>query len=97
MPPHDRRKDDVLIGRMDERLMNLNRAFLDHEKEDHARFELVFGHMKDRFDKVDKKLDTLWDQSQRAKGAFGASRLLGGAAWATIVLAIDWIIHKGTS
>lgn len=97
----NRRKDDVLIGRIDERLLGLDRSFLAHEVEDHARFELVFGHMKDsfdkmekRFDKIDTKLGILWDQNNSTRGAFSASRVAMGALWAVIVLATTWFIQR---
>lgn len=91
----DRRKSDVLIGRIDERLLALDKSFSSHETEDHNRFELVFCHMKDRFDKIDIKLDTLWDQSNRSQGAFGVSRLLAGAIWAIVVLVVSWVMNRG--
>lgn len=97
----NRRKDDVLIGRIDERLLALDRSFTAHEIEDHARFELAFKHMSDafdkmdnRFDKIDKKLEVLWDQSQRSQGVFSASRIIAGAAWGSIVLAINWFLMR---
>lgn len=90
----NRRKDDDLIGRIDERLKGLDRSFTAHEVEDHARFELVFGHMKDRFDKIDRKLETLWDLKNSQAGMFGASRLIAGSLWAVLVLAIDFMIRK---
>lgn len=100
---HNRRKDDVLIGRIDERLKGLDRSFEAHEKEDHNRFELAFGHIKDvldkvelRFDKIDKKLEVLWDQSNQNQGAFGASRLVAGALWALVVLAASWFMNRGS-
>lgn len=96
MKPISPIKDEwrVLVGRIDERLIGLDRSFTAHEIEDHARFELVFDHMKDRFDKIDKKLEILWDQNNRNQGAFGASRLIAGAAWAAIVLAASWFMQK---
>lgn len=90
----NRRKDDVLIGRIDERLKSLDRSFSQHEVEDHNRFELVFGHMKDRFDKIDNKLETLWDLKNSQAGAFSVSRLAGGGIWAIIVLMIDWAMRR---
>lgn len=93
--PYDRRKGDELLSRMDERLKGLDESFKAHVIEDHARFELVFRHMKERFDKIDHKLDTLWDQSNRNQGAFGASRLMAGFAWAALVLAANYFINKG--
>lgn len=90
----NRRKDDVLIGRIDERLLGLDRSFTAHEIEDHARFEMVFSHMKDRFDKIDKKLDTLWDQSQRNDGAFSASRVAVGCVWGLAIIVVNWFLTK---
>lgn len=101
MPAHDRRKEDVLIGRIDERLLGLDRSFTAHEREDHERFELAFKHMSDqfdrvgnRFDKIDKKLDTLWDQSQRNHGAFSASRVAAGCIWGLAVIAVNWFLTR---
>lgn len=91
----NRRKDDVLIGRMEERVDGLVYSFRTHETADHERFELVFSHMKDRFDKIDAKLETLWDTNNKNQGAFGASRLVASGVWATVVLAASWFINRG--
>lgn len=98
----NRRKEDVLIARIDERLLGLDRSFINHEVEDHARFELVFKHMSDRFDKidlqfekVDKKLGTLWDQANNNKGAFSVGRLAANGVWGVIVLAVSYFINRG--
>lgn len=91
---YSRRKEDVLIGRIDERLKGLDRSFTNHEVEDHARFELVFGHMKDRFDKIDAKLETLWDLKNSQAGVLSASKFLAGAVGGCIVLAADWFMRR---
>lgn len=97
----NRRKEDDLLGRVDERLKALDRSFSSHEVEDHARFELVFNHMKDsfdkmdrRFDSVDAKLGTLWDLKNSQSGAFGASKLLVNGIWGIIVIAISWFVNN---
>lgn len=101
MPTPNRRKDDVLIGRIDERLLGLDRSFTAHEVEDHARFELVFGHMKDSFDKMDKrfdtintKLDTLWDLKNSQAGAFSASRIAASIVWGAVVIVASWFVNN---
>jgi len=98
---HNRRKDDVLMGRIDERLKGLDRSFVAHEVEDHARFELVFSHMKESFDKMDKRFDTvdhrlgtLWDLKNSQSGAFSAGRLVAGAVWGFIVVAASWFVNN---
>lgn len=93
MPAHDRRKNDILIGRIDERLINLDRSFTSHEEEDHARFELVFSHMKERFDKIDNKLELLWDEKNLRKGAFTASSIGASSLWAIVVLVAGYFIN----
>lgn len=90
----NRRQDDVLIGRIDERLKGLDKSFGDHIEEDRLRFELVFSHMKDRFDKIDKKLETLWDQNNRSQGAFGAGRMVAGAMWAVAAVVASYFINR---
>lgn len=94
MTQPNRRREDVLIGRIDERLISLDRSFVAHEVEDHQRFELVFGHMKDRFDKIDKKLDVLWDQSNQNKGMFTVSKLVAGSIWGIIVLVAGYFVNQ---
>lgn len=97
----NRRKDDELIGRIDERLKGLSGSFLNHEIDDRNRFELVFGHMKDsfdkldkRFDKIDEKLNTLWDLKNSQAGIFSVSRLIGGGVWAAMVITVDFLMRK---
>lgn len=99
--PTNRRKDDALIGRIDERLIGLSKSFDDHQEDDRDKFEVAFKHMSDgfdkmddRFDKIDIKLGTLWDQSNSNKGAFGASRLFAGFAWAVVVLVANHFITR---
>ena len=90
----NRRNGDALMSRIDERLNGLVDSFRSHEGEDRRRFELVFSQMKDGFDKIENKLDILWDASNQNKGMFTASKLIVGSVWAIVVLAASWLMQK---
>lgn len=90
----NRRNGDALMSRIDERLNGLVDSFKSHEGEDGQRFNLVFSQMKEGFDKIDKKLDILWDASNQNKGMFTASKLIAGSVWAIVVLAASWFMQR---
>ena len=85
--------DSNTLARIDERTQAHTLAFALHVKDDSDRFEKVFSLMSNRFDKLDIKMATLWDESNRRRGGFTAAKLLTGGAWAAIVLAASWLMN----
>lgn len=92
--------DSLKIARIDQKVISLSEWTKAHEYDDAERFERTFSYVKEgfgkiekRFDDIDKKLDTLWDDKNQRTGAFNASRLSIGALWAILVLAADWLVN----
>lgn len=81
-----------VLARIDERTKAQGGVMEAHIKEDSERFERVFAYLGKRFDKIDEKLDTLWDENNQRKGAFTASRLMAAGVWAAIVLLIGYFL-----
>lgn len=97
--------DFARLARIDERTMNTQKLLHQHVEDDNKRFERTFNYIKDQFEKLDKnfeklggKIDTLWDEKNERKGAFGASKLIGGAVWIVITVAasaaLTWFMRR---
>jgi hypothetical protein len=95
MPDMDN-SDSNILARIDERTQAQSTTLAAHVKDDTEKFDKIFNFVSKRFDKIDAKLDTLWDEKNQRKGAFSASKLLTGGLWAAIVLAASYFIplHK---
>lgn len=92
--PHLLTPDDKgRLERIDERTINMVRSLQEHVNEDLRRFDRLFGFTEDqfakmygRFDDMDKKMDTLWDDKNHRSGALAASRLIVVGTWAVVGL-----------
>lgn len=82
--------DSNTLARIDERTSAQTVAFALHVKDDSERFDKVFSFITKRFDKIDEKLDTLWDEKNQRKGAISFSKILSGGAYACIALAAGY-------
>lgn len=96
--------DSNTLARIDERTMGLTTSFAAHVKDDGDKFEKVFSIMTKRFDKIDErfdkidgKIEPIQNESNQRKGAFQASRLISGALWGSVVLAVSYFFpgHRG--
>ncbi len=97
MPPNN--VDSLAIARIDERTRAQQASFDSHTKEDSEKFDRMFNYLTiqfdkvdDRFEKLDEKLGTLWDENNSRKGAFNASRLAGAGIWACVVLVAGYFL-----
>lgn len=89
--------DSNILARIDERTQAQTVAFALHVKEDSERFDKVFNFIGKRFDKIDEKLDTLWDEKNQRKGAIGFSKILSGGIYGCLALMAGYFgneMHK---
>lgn len=93
--------DSNILARIDERTMAQGVTLTAHVKEDSEKFQKVFDYVAkrfdkvdERFDKIDSKIDTLWDEKSERKGAFSASKLISGGAWAALVLVASYFLPE---
>jgi hypothetical protein len=82
--------DSNTLARIDERTQALTASLALHVKDDAEKFEKVFSVVGKRFDKIDEKLDTLWDEKTARKGAMALSKVLTGGIYAAIALAAGY-------
>lgn len=87
-------RDETLLARIDERTLNISEKLVAHIDEDGQRFDRVFGYVKERFDKMDTKLDTLWDDSNKSEGAFSTSKNAVAAVWSVVAIGISYWMTK---
>lgn len=90
----------TLLARIDERTQHLDKWKDEHSEEDKMRFDRTFAFVKDSFtklegrmEKMDKKLDTLWDTKNQQQGAYSASKIAGAGIWALIVIGVTQFIN----
>lgn len=84
--------DRARLERMDERTQYMTKSLDSHVEEDNRRFERIFNYVKDRFDGLEEKIDTLWDEKNQRSGAIRASQLITGGAWAIAAVVASWFI-----
>lgn len=82
--------DSAKIARIDQKVISLEDWTREHAKDDDDRFNRMFGFMKERFDKVDSKLETLWDSRNRQEGVFGVGKFIAGAVGGFLVAVLDY-------
>lgn len=83
----------VRLARMEEKQDSMKEWAEAHEKKDDDYFGKTFKYMKERFDKVDTKLETLWDGKNRSEGAFSVGRLMAGGIGGILVAIIDYAVR----
>lgn len=84
--------DSNTLARIDERTSALTTSLAVHVKEDGDRFDKVFSFVSKRFDSIDSKLDTLWDEKNQRKGALVFSKMISGAVGGLIVIMSDYFL-----
>ncbi len=93
--------DKAKLARIEANTLNMDRSFINHERQDTERFERTFKFVKegfekidDRFDKMDEKLGALWDLKNKQEGAFGMGKIVAGIVGGALVAAIDFFLSK---
>lgn len=79
------------LARVEEKVTNIEKWNENHAKDDTERFNRMFEYMKERFDKTDKKLDTLWDNKNRQDGAFNLGKIVAGGIGGLLVFLFEKI------
>lgn len=94
--------DKQKLARIDANVTNLDKSFGAHEKLDSERFDRVFNFTKEgfaklenHFDKIEDRLDTLWDGKNRQEGAFGLGKIIAGSIGGFLVAIIDFLFYSG--
>ena len=86
------------LARVDQKVISIEKWCESHGQHDDVRFERSFQFVKDgfskldtRFDKIDEKLDTLWDDKNRHDGAFSMGKLLSSGFYSVLALVAAFI------
>lgn len=89
--------EHATLVRVDQKVISIEKWAELHGNHDDVRFERNFNFVKEqfgkldaRFDKIDEKLDTLWDDKNRHEGAFGFGKWIAGCVGGLIVAAMDY-------
>jgi hypothetical protein len=95
----------VKITRIDQKVLSMEAWQKQHTDEDNQReahtderFERIFNYIKERHDKTDEKLDTLWDNHNRQDGAMKFAGLVASMIGGIVgsVLTYLGIRHGGS-
>lgn len=87
--------ESAKLARVEEKVISIEKWNESHAKDDNDRFSRMFDYMKERFDKTDKKLDTLWDNKNKQDGAFNFGKIVAGGIGGLLVIAIEKISFLG--
>lgn len=77
--------ESAKLARVEEKVISIEKWNDNHAKEDTERFTRSFDYMKERFDKIDTKLDTLWDNKNKQDGAFHLGKIVAGGIGGLLV------------
>lgn len=94
------------LARIDQKVIGIENWQAQHTKEDDSReFGHVnrndkmltavkegFDKIDNRFDKIETKIATLWDDKNKASGVLGFSKIAGMGIWALIIIGINYFI-----
>lgn len=92
------------LARIEERGIHTKESLDIHIEDDGVRFERTFNYVKDafskmdeRFDTIDTKLGTLWDNNNRQEGAFGLGKWMAGLIGGAVVAGAEFLrnMHGG--
>ena len=90
--------DSVKIARIDEKVINMGKWQEQHSRDDesreietNAKFERVFNYIRERHDKTDAKIESLWDDKNQRKGALNLGRLVSSLIGGFIVIIAEFI------
>lgn len=85
--------DSHLLARIDERTSAQTQNFATHVKSNDEQFDNVFKFVTKGFDKVDvhldkidKRLDALYEDKNERKGAWNLSKIISGVAYAILAI-----------
>ena len=88
------KNESIKLAKIEVGMNNLSKWSDAHDELDTQRFDRTFNYVKERFDKIDEKLDTLWDTKNKQDGAFGMGKWIAGGVGGMVVAIIDFLINQ---